>query len=486
MAAAAWEMHEHEIYVGGDWVKSTATEDIDVLDPATATTIGTIPAGGVGDVDLAVRAAVKAGPAWQLSSVEERTELLHRILERYVSRRVELGNSITSEMGAPVTLAQGAQTGAGIGHLETTIDLLGRFRFESDEGPTRIVREPIGVCGMITPWNWPLHQILAKVAPALAAGCTMVLKPSEVAPFDAVLFAELLDEAGVPAGVFNLVHGRGIEAGAAISGHPDVDLVSFTGSTRGGIAVAVNAAPTVKRVTQELGGKSPNILLDDVDLESAVRAGVADCFINSGQSCSALTRMLVPAALHDRAAEIAGDAASEYVTGDPWDPSTQLGPIVSQVQFDRVQGLIEGGVREGARLVTGGPGRPDDLSDRMRQGWFARPTVFAGVRNDMLIARDEIFGPVLSVIPYRDEDEAVRIANDTEYGLAAAVSSAEPGRAEAVARRIRAGQVKVNAGGSDGGAPFGGYKHSGNGREMGAHGLTEYLEVKALLGRGGQ
>jgi aldehyde dehydrogenase (NAD+) len=339
---------------------------------------------------------------------------------------------------------------------------------------------------MITPWNWPLHQILAKVAPALAAGCTMVLKPSEIAPFDAILFAEIMHDAGVPAGVFNLVQGRGSDAGAAISGHPDVDLVSFTGSTRGGIAVAINAAPTVKRVTQELGGKSPNILLDDVDLESEVRAGVAGCFVNSGQSCSALTRMLVPAELHDRAAEIAGAVASEYVTGDPLDPVTQLGPIVSQTQFDRVQGLIEAGIEEGARLVVGGAGRPEGLGDGFERGWFARPTVFAGVNNAMAIARNEIFGPVLSVIPYRDEDEAVRIANDTEYGLAAAVSSADPDRAEAVARRIRAGQVRVNAGGADRGAPFGGYKRSGNGREMGAYGLNEYLEVKALLGRGGK
>jgi aldehyde dehydrogenase (NAD+) len=486
MNQSAWDFHEHDIYVGGEWTKSTATEDIEVFNPATGTSIGTIPAGGDADVDVAVRAAAKAGSSWARTAVDERVELLRRILDGYSARRDELAAAITSEMGAPVTLSRGAQTAAGIGHLTTTIDLLGRFSFQSDEGPTRIVREPIGVCGMITPWNWPLHQILAKVAPALAAGCTMVLKPSEIAPFDAVLFAEIIHDAGVPAGVFNLVHGRGIEAGAAISGHPDVDLVSFTGSTRGGIAVAINAAPTVKRVTQELGGKSPNILLDDVDLEPVVRRGVAGCFVNSGQSCSALTRMLVPAGLHDQAAEIAAAAASEYVTGDPLDPVTQLGPIVSEIQFERVQGLIEAGVKEGARLVAGGPGRPDGLRDGLERGWFARPTVFAGVDNDMAIARNEIFGPVLSVIPYGDEEEAVRIANDTEYGLSAAVSSADPDRAEAVARCVRAGQVQVNAGGSDRGAPFGGYKRSGNGREMGAYGLNEYLEVKALLGGGGQ
>jgi aldehyde dehydrogenase (NAD+) len=485
MSGQAWESHEHEIYVG-EWTKSAASADIDVLNPATDTVIGSIPAGGDADVDLAVKAAVTAGEEWSRTSVDERVGLLGQILDRYVARRGELADTITLEMGAPITLAQGAQTAAGIGHLTTTAELLRRFEFQTDQGSTRILREPIGVCGMITPWNWPLHQILAKVAPALAAGCTMVLKPSELAPFDAVLFAEIMDEAGVPAGVFNLVQGRGTEAGAAISAHPDVDLVSFTGSTRGGIAVAINAAPTVKRVTQELGGKSPNVLLDDVDLEAAVRAGVAGCFVNSGQSCSALTRMLVPTGLHDRAAEIAAAAASEYLTGDPLDPATQLGPIVSEAQFARVQGLIETGANEGARLVIGGPGRPDGLSDGLERGWFARPTVFAGVSNDMAIARNEIFGPVLSIIPYGDEDEAVRIANDTEYGLAAAVSSGDPDRADAVARRLRAGQVRVNAGGADRGAPFGGYKRSGNGREMGAYGLSEYLEVKALLGRGGQ
>ena len=378
--------HGHEIFVAGEWRRSTADATIDVQDPSREESIGSVPAGGAGDVDLAVAAAVEAFDEWSQSSREERLSVLRRILEQYEKRVDELAEVVSLEMGAPITLAREAQAPVGARHLEMAIKILEEFEFETDQGNTRLVREPIGVCGLITPWNWPLNQILSKVAPAIAAGCTMVLKPSEVAPFNAVLFTEVIEDAGVPAGVFNLVHGRGPEAGAALASHPKVDLMSFTGSTRGGISVAINAAPTVKRVSQELGGKSPNIILEDADLEQAVRAGVAGCYVNSGQSCNALTRMLVPAAREEEAGRLAAEQAATFKTGDPRDPATRLGPVVSETQFNRVQGLIEKGLAEGARILCGGPGRPEGLE----RGWYVRPTVFAGVNNDMAVARTEI------------------------------------------------------------------------------------------------
>ncbi len=470
--------HGHEIFVAGEWRRSTADATIDVQDPSREESIGSVPAGGAGDVDLAVAAAVEAFDEWSQSSREERLSVLRRILKQYEKRVDELAEVVSLEMGAPITLAREAQAPVGARHLEMAIKILEEFEFETDQGNTRLVREPIGVCGLITPWNWPLNQILSKVAPAIAAGCTMVLKPSEVAPFNAVLFTEVIEDAGVPAGVFNLVHGRGPEAGAALASHPKVDLMSFTGSTRGGISVAINAAPTVKRVSQELGGKSPNIILEDADLEQAVRAGVAGCYVNSGQSCNALTRMLVPAAREEEAGRLAAEQAATFKTGDPRDPATRLGPVVSETQFNRVQGLIEKGLAEGARILCGGPGRPEGLE----RGWYVRPTVFAGVNNDMAVARTEIFGPVLSIIPYEDEDQAVKIANDTEYGLAAAISSGDPARAKRLAGRLRAGQVRVNNASAPAGIPFGGYKQSGNGREQGEMGMHDYLETKAIIG----
>lgn len=470
--------HQHEIYVGGVWLRSTAEDEIEVHDPSTEERIGSVPAGGAGDVDLAVGAATSAFQDWSRSSRLDRIDLLGRVLEQYEKRAEELAEVVSLEVGAPITLARTAHAPSGARHLALAIELLSNFEFESQSGSAVLVREPIGVCGLITPWNWPLNQILCKVAPALATGCTMVLKPSEVAPFNAILFAEIMDEAGVPAGVFNLVHGRGAAAGTDLAGHPNIDLMSFTGSTRAGISVAMTAAPTVKRVTQELGGKSPNIILEDADLDQAVRDGVARCYINSGQSCNALSRMLVPSAVHDEAARIAADAATEFVTGDPRDPDTQLGPLVSEIQFGRVQRLIEQGIAEGAQLVCGGPGRPPTLE----RGWYVQPTVFAGVHNQMEVARTEIFGPVLSILPYEDEQEAIRVANDTDYGLAAAVWSTRLERAHAVARQLRAGQVTVNGAPTPPGTPFGGYKQSGNGREQGELGMHDFLETKAVIG----
>jgi aldehyde dehydrogenase (NAD+) len=396
----------------------------------------------------------------------------------YAERHDEIAETISREMGAPITLARAAQAAAGPRHLGLALDVLRTFDFEEMRGATRILREPVGVCGLITPWNWPMNQVMAKVAPALAAGCTVVLKPSEVAPLNALLLAEVLDAAGVPAGVFNLVNGDGPTVGQAIAAHPDVDMVSFTGSTRAGIEVARAAAPTVKRVTQELGGKSPNVLLDDADLERAVTGGMLTCARNAGQSCNAPTRMLVPAARHDEAVAIARATAERLVVGHPGDEATQLGPVASEAQWCKVQALIERGIEEGATLATGGPGRPEGLE----RGYYVRPTVFGHVRNDMTIAREEIFGPVLSILPYADEDEAVAIANDTEYGLAGYVTSGDLERARRVARRIRAGQVYLNGSTPDFSAPFGGYKRSGNGREWGRAGFEEYLETKAVAG----
>ncbi|MBO6628641.1 MAG: aldehyde dehydrogenase family protein, partial [Alphaproteobacteria bacterium] len=390
----------------------------------------------------------------------------------------EIAETISKEMGAPIWLSKAAQAATGLGHFAKTLEILKDYTFEEDRGQTRIVREPVGVCGFITPWNWPINQIVCKVAPALAAGCTMVLKPSEVAPLNAHLLAEIMDEAGVPAGVFNLVDGDGIEVGATLSAHPDVDMMSFTGSTRAGIEVAKAAAPTVKRVAQELGGKSANIILEDADLQSAVAGGVMGVMNNSGQSCNAPTRMLVPAAKHDEALKIAAATAEKVTVGDPFAEGVKIGPVVSEVQFNKIQDLIQKGIDEGATLVAGGTGRPEGFN----KGYFVRPTIFGGVTNDMTIAREEIFGPVLTILPYKDEAEAVSIANDTVYGLSGYVSSGSIEHARDVASQLRTGNVHLNGAGPDFGAPFGGYKQSGNGREWGEFGFEEFLEVKAVLG----
>jgi aldehyde dehydrogenase (NAD+) len=399
----------------------------------------------------------------------------------YQARLDDLAETISAEMGAPMWLAKAAQAPSGLAHLAQALEVLRSYTFVENKGTTRILREPVGVCGFITPWNWPVNQIMCKVAPALAAGCTMVLKPSEVAPLSGIVVAEILDAAGVPPGVFNLVNGDGPTVGTAISSHPGIDMVSFTGSTRAGVQVAKTAADTVKRVAQELGGKSANIILDDADLQRAVQGGVRTCFTNSGQSCNAPTRMLVPRARHAEAVAIAKAAAEGVKVGSPKTDGTTIGPVVSKVQFDKIQGLIERGVKEGAELVTGGPGRPEGLS----KGYYVRPTVFANVRNDMTIAREEIFGPVLAILPYDDEEDAIRIANDTPYGLSGYVASGNPERALRVGSRLRTGNVHLNGAGPDFAAPFGGYKQSGNGREWGEFGFEEFLEVKAVMGVAG-
>jgi aldehyde dehydrogenase (NAD+) len=451
---------------------------LDVINPATEGVCGRISIGSAADVDLAVAAARRAFESFSQTSREQRIDLLQAILDEFSRRHDEVAEAIMEEMGAPWGLAKNAQAASGPQHIKAALRALKTFKFEERNRTTLIVKEPIGVCGLITPWNWPMNQIAVKVAPALAAGCTMVLKPSEIAPFDAMIFAEILDTAGVPAGVFNLVNGDGPGVGTALSQHPGVDMMSFTGSTRAGIAVAQNAAPTVKRVAQELGGKSANILLDDADFEQAVRSGAGDVFENTGQSCDAPTRMLVPADRLEEAAALAAEVANATVVGDPRDEKTEVGPLVSELQWNKVQGLIQKGIDEGATLAAGGTGLPEGLD----KGYFARPTVFANVSNDMTIAREEIFGPVLSIIPYADEDEAVRIANDTPYGLSGYVSSSNLDRARKVAARMRTGMVHINGASLDSAAPFGGFKQSGNGREWGAHGMEEFLEVKSIYG----
>ncbi|MBI5067263.1 MAG: aldehyde dehydrogenase family protein [Deltaproteobacteria bacterium] len=466
--------------IDGQWVAPAAPREHPVVNPATEEPAGVISLGGAEDVDRAVAAARRAFEGWSRTAPAERKALLERILVGYKARLPEVAAAITAEMGAPAGLALKAQAAVGVGHLTALLQALEGFAFEEQRGTTRLVHEPVGVCALVTPWNWPINQVAVKVLPALAAGCTMVLKPSELSPFSAALWAEVLQAAGTPPGVFNLVNGLGPTVGAALAAHPGVDMVSFTGSTRAGVEVARAAAPSVKRVHQELGGKSPNVILDDADLARAVKIGVLQVIQNSGQSCDAPTRMLVPEA---RLAEVEGLAratAEAAVVGDPAGEKTTVGPVVSRAQWERVQGYIEKGIAEGARLVTGGPGLPPGLT----RGYFVRPTVFSDVRNDMTVAREEIFGPVICILPCRDEEEAIRIANDTPYGLAAYVWSGDPARARRVAGRLRAGQVHLNGAGPDFGAPFGGYKLSGNGREWGVHGLREYLEVKALLGAG--
>jgi aldehyde dehydrogenase (NAD+) len=466
-----------KFYINGEWVDPIGTETMDVINPATEEPICAIALGNSADVDRAVAAAKAAFETFSQTTREERIALLEKIIECYKARMGDIAAAVSQEMGAPMGLANAAQAPAGLGHLMYTLNALKEFSFEQMVAGNKIVREPIGVCGLITPWNWPLNQIAAKVGPAIAAGCTMVLKPTEIAPINALIFAEVMHEAGVPAGVFNLVNGTGPDVGVAMSSHPDIDMMSFTGSTRAGISVAQEAAKTVKRVTQELGGKSPNIILDDADFAAAVSRDMAGMCMNTGQSCNAPTRMLVPEARMDEAAAIAKATAEAIVVGDPSDAGTQVGPLVSQMQFDKVQALIQKGIDEGAKLETGGVGRPEG----MNRGYFVKPTVFSHVTNDMTIAQEEIFGPVLSLIGYKDEEDAVRIANDTVYGLSAYISgSAE--RAKAVASKLRAGNVHLNGAGVNPGAPFGGYKQSGNGREFSVWGLEEFLETKAVIG----
>ncbi|GAA1822066.1 aldehyde dehydrogenase family protein [Actinomadura chokoriensis] len=469
--------HVQQFYIGGQWVAPRGGTTAEVVNPATEQPIASIAMGGPDDVDAAVAAARDAFESYSLTGRQERLDLLDAIIAVYGRRMEELADIISQEVGAPLSLARAAHAPAGLGHFATARTVLAGYEFERQMGSTTIVREPAGVCGLITPWNWPLNQIACKVAPALAAGCTMVLKPSEVAPLNAVLFAEILDEAGVPAGVFNLVNGDGLGVGAPLSAHPDVDMVSFTGSTRAGIEVARSAAPTVKRVAQELGGKSANIILDDADLPAAIARDVAGMCTNSGQSCNAPTRMLVPAARMDEAAAIAAEAARNVAVGDPRAETTAIGPVVSATQYGRIQQLIEKGIGEGAKVEVGGPGKPEGLET----GYYVRPTVFSHVTNDMTIAREEIFGPVLVLIGYEDDDDAVRIANDTLYGLSGYISG-DAGRARAMARRIRTGNVHLNGAGLDFNAPFGGYRQSGNGREWGEFGFEEFLETKAIMG----
>lgn len=468
-----------QFYIDGRWVDPASPRILSVENPATEEVCGRISLGSAADVDLAVAAARRAFAPWSRTGRQERIDLLQAIASEYEKRAGDLADAVTEEMGAPAFLAQHAQVPLGATHLRIAIEVLKSYPFEEPRGATMIRREPIGVCALITPWNWPLNQIAVKVFPALATGCTVVLKPSEIAPFTGYLFAEVMHAAGVPKGVFNLVNGDGPGVGAALSGHPDVDMISITGSTRAGIEIARNATPTVKRVTQELGGKSPNIILDDASLATNVTAGVGAVMGNTGQTCAAPTRMLIPASRMQEAGAVAREAAESVTVGDP-KGNFRMGPLASRAQFEKVQAFIEKGIAEGATLVCGGPGRPTGLD----KGYYAKPTVFADVTNDMTIAREEIFGPVLAILGYEDVDQAVAIANDTEYGLSAYVNGDDLERAREIARQLRAGQVSIN-GGSDMSAPFGGYNRSGNGREWGEWGFADYVEIKAILGDAG-
>jgi aldehyde dehydrogenase (NAD+) len=465
-----------KIYIGGSWVASTGSGTLDVIDSTTEEVMATIPEGTAEDVDKAVEAAAGAFPAWAATSREERAKVLTRIGEALAARTDEIAAIISHEVGMPMTLSGMIQVGLPAGAFADAAQAAEAFPWEEEIGNSLVVREPVGVVGAITPWNYPLYQIVLKVAPALAAGCTVVLKPSEVAPLNAFALAEVIDEVGLPAGVFNLVTGVGPVVGEAIAAHPKVDMVSFTGSTRAGKRVMELAADSIKRVSLELGGKSANILLDDADFEKAVPAGVFGCYMNSGQTCSALTRMLVPRDKLAQVEQLAAAAAEGFAPGDPFEEGKLLGPLVSSVQRDRVRGYINKGIAEGAKLVTGGAEAPEGLE----KGFFVQPTVFSEVTRTMTIANEEIFGPVLSIIPYDTEEEAIAIANDTPYGLAGAVSSGDPARAEKVARQLRTGQVDINGGAFNPSAPFGGYKQSGIGRERGRYGLEEFVETKAM------
>jgi len=468
-----------QFYINGQWVESESNEKIEVINPANETIVGHVTAGTKEDIDSAVQAATNAFKTYQFSSKDQRIELLNNVIAEYENRYQDFVDTITEEMGAPLWLSSKAQASTGIKNLNETLDALKEYEFEKEEGDYILMKEPIGVVGMITPWNWPMNQITTKVSAALAAGCTMVLKPSEISPYCAMLLAEVFDTAGVPAGIFNVVNGYGPTVGAALSEHKDVDMMSFTGSTRAGIAVAQASATTVKRVHQELGGKSSNIILDDVaDLERSVKGGAGHCFLNSGQSCNAPTKMLVSSANYDKAVEVAGVTAESTTVGDPHG-EFRMGPIANKAQYEKVLRMIEIGIEEGATLVAGGTERPDGYDS----GYYVKPTVFANVTPDMTIAKEEIFGPVLSIIKYETEEEAIQIANDTEYGLAGYIQG-EPSHAHEVAKKIRAGQIIINGGARGTGAPFGGYKASGNGREHGLHGLEECLETKAVIAPG--
>lgn len=474
--------HHLKFYIDGAWTDPVVPATLDVIDPSTEEAYTAISVGSAADVERAVQAARAAFPAFSQTTKEERLALLRRILELYNERYEDIAQAVSQEMGSPITFAREAQAWAGQVHMEATIKALEEYEFEHQRGATRVVQEAIGVVGLITPWNWPLNQIVCKVAPAIAAGCTMVLKPSEIAPISGIIFAEIMDAAGVPKGVFNLVNGDGPSVGQIIASHPDVDMVSFTGSTRAGIIVAKVAADTVKRVAQELGGKSANIILPDADFESAVATGVDACFANSGQSCDAPTRMFVPVERHEEALAIAKKAAEAPKVGDPRSEDTVLGPVVSKVQFDKIQRLIEAGIAEGATLVTGGLGRPDGLN----RGYYVKPTVFGNVKHEMTVSREEIFGPVLSILSYSSEEEAIRMANDTVYGLAAYVQSNDIAHARRVASKLRAGTVNLNYPDWDTHAPFGGYKQSGNGREYADWGIHDFLEIKGIVGYGAE
>jgi aldehyde dehydrogenase (NAD+) len=467
-----------QFYIDGRWVDPVEPREFQVINPATEAVAGVVSMGSSKDVDRAVAAARRAFDAYSRTPPPERLALLERVLAAFNAHQDEIARAISTEMGAPISLARSAQAPCGSGTISAMIEVLRTFRFEEIQGRTRVLQEPVGVCALITPWNWPINQIAAKVVPALAAGCTMVLKPSEYAPFSAILWTQVMHEAGVPAGVFNMIIGDGQAVGAPLAAHPDIDMVSFTGSTRAGTAVARGAADTVKRVHQELGGKSPNILLDDADFERAVTKSVQHVMRNSGQSCNAPTRMLVPAGKLGEVEAIARRVAAAAVVGDPAAADTTLGPLVSKLQFERVGALIEQGIAEGARLLIGGAGRPEGLA----RGYYVKPTIFSDVDNQMKIAREEIFGPVLCILPYRSEEEAIGIANDTPYGLAGYVWSRDVAHAQRVGRRIRAGQISINGASGDFKTPFGGFKMSGNGREYGEYGLRDFLEVKAVIG----
>ncbi|UDL93748.1 aldehyde dehydrogenase family protein [Lichenihabitans sp. PAMC28606] len=472
--------HHLQFYIDGAWVDPITPNPIEVIDPSTERPYTSISGGAPADVDRAVAAAQVAFETFSQTSRADRLALLRRLLDAYNARYEDIAQAVSQEMGAPIEFARGSQAYVGRAHLEATIEALEAFTFDETRGSTRVVKEPIGVVGLITPWNWPLNQIMCKVAPALAAGCTMVLKPSEIAPISGIIFAEVIDAAAVPKGVFNLVNGTGPDVGQVMAGHPGIDMVSFTGSTRAGIIVAKTAADTVKRVSQELGGKSANIILPDADLESAVRKGVDACFGNSGQSCDAPTRMFVPADRETEALAFAKAAAEALRVGPPLDSGTDLGPVVSQTQYDKIQGMIEAGIAEGATLVTGGLGRPEGLD----HGYYVKPTVFGHVKPDMRISREEIFGPVLSILSYTDEADAIRLANDTVYGLAAYVQGGDLAAARRVAGRLRAGLVNINYPDWDTRAPFGGYKQSGNGREYADFGIHDFVETKGIAGYG--
>ena len=468
--------NELKFYINGSWVEPVSIEQIEVLNPATEEILGRITAGTKEDVDEAVKAATHVFEVYSDFSKDQKIAIFESIIKEYEARLPEMAEIISDEMGAPMWLSNVAQAASGLGHFKTTLNYLKSFEFEKDDDGFTLRKEPIGVVGMITPWNWPINQVSTKVASALAAGCTMVLKPSEISPFCAMLLAEILDASSLPKGVFNLVNGYGPIVGAALSEHKSIDMMSFTGSTRAGIAVAQASAKNVKRVSQELGGKSANIILDDANIEKAVAAGVSHCFLNSGQSCNAPTRMLVSEANYDLAVSVAKEVAEKTIVGDPKDENTRIGPISNKTQYEKILRLIQIGIDEGASLITGGVERPDGLE----KGYYVKPTVFADVTNDMTIAKEEIFGPVICLIKYSSEEEAIKIANDTEYGLAGYVQG-EISHATEVARQIRAGQITINGGNRENAAPFGGYKMSGNGREHGRIGLEEFLETKAII-----